>query len=635
MCRIVGWLCIDKSKRVDKHVLRLMRDSMFLGGPDGAGIWLDSSRSIGLAHRRLSILDLTQTGSQPMSSASGRFTVTYNGEIYNFEEIRAELSALGIRFEGRSDTEVLVNAFEVLGVDCVKRFHGMFAFAIWDNIDNKLTLVRDRIGVKPLYYARQEGNFYFSSELKGIMSNPRFVRRIDPKAMELFLKFSYVPSPYCILEDCKKLEPGSWLTIDSDNIIETGRWWAPETSEVTEFNWKDDQAVKAELINRLKISAEYRLVSDVPVGMFFSGGIDSSLLLAIIRKELGRDISTFTIGFDEGEYNEAHHAKRVANYLGSEHHELYLSPNTGIDLIDELPQIWDEPFGDSSAIATHLVSKFAKEKVKVALSADGGDELFCGYPKYWLSINRAANIDRHRLLTSLISLSPDRFLEFAGRSGIGNKFLKIKEIKKSTLPLMNSTFMLSQHVYSNFQIERLLKRSTLSLSEQILNMPTSSGGVSDVKAMLVQDLQTYHSDDIHVKVDRASMANSLEAREPLLDQMVVEFALGMPDRYKIDGTNPDTSKKLLREVLSDYVPQELTQRPKMGFGVPLDHWLNNELEPLVRRVLDPIKLEEEGIFNSQYVMQLLSAFKRNPKREVNKIWNLVVLQRWKEHWIDR
>ncbi len=634
MCRIAGALSLTDKPVQEKDVVA-MRDTMIPGGPDDAGVWLGAQHRIGLGHRRLSILDLSSAGHQPMLSADGRYIICYNGEIYNFRQIRAEFEATGLRFKSDCDTEVLLHVFSVEGLNGLNRFHGMWAFAVWDNQEQILTLARDRIGVKPLYYAVQNGLFLFSSELKGIMAHPQFVRRVDNTALQLFLEYSYVPHPYSILEDAHKLGPGQWLKINTTGRIELGTWWSATHNLVTDFNWSDQAQVELELENRMMRSFERRMVADVPVGVFLSGGIDSSLLLALLRERLGKNIKTFTIGFEEDEFNEAHHAQKVAQALGADHHELYLRPDRGLEIIDRLPQIWDEPFGDNSAIATYLVSEFAVKHVKVALSADGGDELFCGYPKYWLTMQRVAAMRRHSLLCKGISSMPPFLLEAIGRWRTGNKLLKIQDLTRATGgALERNAFAYGQHVYSHYQLERLIGKTQHTNGLPQMSQWECVSAKDPLAKMLAIDLMSYHADDIHVKVDRASMANALEAREPFLDHEIVEFALGMPTAMKLPGGDPTKSKQILRTILYKYVDKKLIERPKMGFGVPLDRWLNHELKSLVDFSLNAKRLELEGLFNSQYVEAIRASFHKNPKQELSKIWNLIVFQMWRAKWLS-
>jgi asparagine synthase (glutamine-hydrolysing) len=632
VCRITGILSFD-GKLVDKHDLILMRDTMIAGGPDDAGLWLDQNHRIGFGHRRLSILDLSSAGHQPMHTPDGRFTICYNGEIYNFRSIRSELEQQGISFKSDCDTEVLLHAFANEGLACLNRLHGMFAIAIWDAHEKVLTLTRDRIGVKPLYYALQGGSFLFGSELKSIMAHPRFERRLSTKALQLFLEYSYVPHPHSILEDAFKLGPGQWLQVNDKGRVEVGTWWSASENLVTDFDWADHVAVERELEARMTRSFERRMVADVPVGVFLSGGIDSSLLLALLKERIGGDIKTFTIGFDESEYNEAHYAKKVAKALGSDHHELYLQPERGLEIIEQLPTIWDEPFGDNSAIATYLVSEFAVKHVKVALSADGGDELFCGYPKYWLTMERVAAMRRHPFVCRTLAASPSILLEGIGRKYSGNKLLKIKDLMSADGSLERNAFVYGQHVFSNYQLERLMAISGHSDWLPQMALWDRFPSADPLAKMMAIDLSSYHTDDIHVKVDRASMANSLEAREPFLDHEIVEFALGIPGSMKLPNHDQAKSKQILRNVLYKHIDKTLIERPKMGFGVPLDHWLNNQLKGLVDNLLRPEKLANDGLFNPAYVAKIRQSFARNPKQELNKIWNLVVFQMWKERWL--
>lgn len=632
MCRIAGVLQLN-SEQIDMNNVAAMRDTMILGGPDSSGIWCDEAKSIAFGHRRLAILDLSSAGHQPMLTNDGRYVVTYNGEIYNFKELRANLEKSGHRFQTETDTEVLLKSFELEGVDCVKKFKGMFAFAIWDNHERKLVLVRDRIGVKPLYYKKTASEFIFGSELKALVKHKNFDKKISTQALQLFLQYSYVPAPYSIFDGCYKLEPGHWLEIDILGNIKVLKWWSISNKIETNVDWNDEIAVKRELKDRLIKSFDLRMVSDVPVGLFLSGGIDSSLLLSLLSEGGDRRLDTFTIGFNEVEYNEAESAKQLATQFKTNHHELYLDAEQSLPIIDSLYDIWDEPFGDTSSISTYLVCNFASKYVKVALSADGGDELFGGYPKYWLSYQRNKKIQKYKNLLKLLTYVPDTVLDKLAKNGMGNKLLKVKDILSfSGDPLLN-TFVYGQHNFTDFQLSKLL------------DTPTSkrfySTKLAEIKAMqsndplfnmLALDLQTYHVDDIHVKVDRASMANSLEAREPFLDQDVVEFAFAMPSKYKIPNFDSKNSKYILRKILGEYVDDEFLNRPKKGFGVPLDKWLQHELKHLIERYLSKDFLRKQGIFCPDYTESIIKAFHRKPKQELNKIWNLISFQLWYEKW---
>ena len=632
MCRIAGAFSINENEIVPDHI-QYMRDTMVNGGPDDAGLWINYTRNIGFGHRRLSIIDLSSAGHQPMHTDCGRYTICYNGEIYNFREIREELERKGVNFRSDCDTEVLLHAFSCYGINCLSRFHGMFAFAIWDEEEATLTLARDRIGVKPLYYSLQNGIFFFGSELKAIMAHPRFDKKLSNRGLELFLEYSYIPHPYTILEDTNKLGPGQWLTVNKHGTIESGTWWSLKDRVVEDFDWDDKTAVEDELEMRLMRSFERRMVADVPVGLFLSGGIDSSLLLALLSRNSGRQLKTFTIGFNESEYNEADHAQKVASAFNSDHHELYLEPDRGLEIIDQLSTVWDEPFGDNSAIATYLVSEFAVQHVKVALSADGGDELFCGYPKYWLTKQRVASIRNYQLLCRMLAYTPSFVLETAGRNFFGNKLLKIKDLMRHFPDIDKNTFIYGQHVFSQFQLEKLHQRDYIGGGLPQGELWDAFPSDDPLTRMMAVDLCSYHVDDIHVKVDRATMHNSLEAREPFLDQEIVEFAFGMPSTYKLPDNDPNKSKNILRKILYKYVDKSIIERPKMGFGVPLDRWLNNELKTMVDALLNPSKLKSQEIFNPTYVSQILLSFKKKPKQELSKVWNLLVFQMWYEKWM--
>jgi asparagine synthase (glutamine-hydrolysing) len=632
MCRFAGLVSLS-SKKIDQYSLELMRDSMISGGPDDAGIWINQDGRVGLSHRRLSIFDLSKSGHQPMQSSNGRYTLCYNGEIYNFREIKKDLQKKGVLFNSDCDTEVLLHSFALLGITCLNQFHGMFSFAIWDSHLQTLTLARDRLGVKPLYYAVQDGLFYFGSELKSIMSHPRFIKKISNIGLELFFKYSYIPHPITILEDCNKLAPGQWLTIDMLGNCKLGTWWSLNNAIKYDFDWSDLSAVENELEERLIRSFEMRMNSDVDVGVFLSGGIDSSLLLALVGKNRKKKINTFTLGYDDAEYNESYYAKRVANALSSNHHEIFLNSRIGLEIIELLPEIWDEPFGDSSAIPTYFLSKFTSKYVKVALSADGGDELFCGYPKYWLTLERINLFKKFPIFFNLINKTPTFLLEVFEHKFIGERLIKIQDLITFGKNLEKNTFIYGQHVFTDSQVKKLLKNSFgnywLPQYDTWDHIPTNDL----LTKMMVFDLNTYHTDNIHVKVDRASMSNSLEAREPFLDQDIVEFALGMPSYYKLPNRNKNQSKNILRKILYKYIDRKLIERPKMGFGVPIDKWIFNDLKYFKSSYLDKELVKKQGILNADYVEDLCRMFAKNPNYEIKKFWNLIVFQMWYKKWM--
>lgn len=635
MCRIAGfWDFNYKGEYSLEEVAISMRDSLAYGGPDDAGVYLEPSYGLALTHRRLSILDLSPAGHQPMEFEN--FVITYNGEVYNFREIRQELEKEGYKFFSNSDTEVILKAFHRWGFEAVHRFRGMFAFALWDKKEKKLILCRDRIGVKPLYYYNKDGLFMFASELKAFHKHPKFQKELSPLALSLFLQYGYITSPYSIFEDTYKLEPGHFLIVDDKGKLLKFAYWKVEDYLKEEKLKGTEEELAKELESILTESFKLRLVSDVPVGLFLSGGLDSSTVCALLQKESTKPLKTFTIGFYEKDYNEAEYARRIANYLSTDHTELYCTPKEAYEIIPNLPEIYDEPFGDSSAIPTYLVSKLAKSQVKVSLSADGGDEQFCGYTQYRIVGGRIKKLNKIPFLSAfafaLNLISPDLALRVYKRfsfmlpkwTNFRDKYIKLRNVLKhrdikSQYDVSNKYFL--EEGLLNLGLSSFLETQTFRLD----NVP-----VDDLTYMMYYDLKTYLPDDILVKVDRATMAVALEGREPLLDHKIIEFTLRLPVEYKYRNGK---SKYLLRKVLYKYVPKEFIERPKMGFGVPVYEWFKTELKKLYLEYLNLEKIKREGIFNSLEVERLLKGYFEEKGINHNKLWLLFVFELWKERWL--
>lgn len=630
MCRIVGY--INKSKKsLSKNVLIEMRDTLIHGGPDDAGVYYDAN--VALGHRRLSILDLSFSAHQPMINEDGNFVIVYNGEVYNFEEIKRELIQKGYKFKSNSDSEVVLKSYIEWKEKCLYKFHGMFAIAIYDRKNNNLFLARDRVGVKPLYFYNDENIFMFSSELKAFHKNPFFYKKLSFKGLNQFLKYSYIPAPYTIFENTYKLKPGTYLNINTKTFeIEEKIYWNPRSFyEMPKLNINYHEAVN-ELERILINSFNLRMVSDVPVGMFLSGGVDSSSLLALLSKN-HRNIKTFTIGFKENEFNEAEYAKEYAKYFNTEHYEYYLSKQDALNVIPLLPDIWDEPFADASQIPTYLVSKFTKEHVTVSLSADGGDELFFGYPKYWLTKNRVKTIEKYKIIFEAMSILNDDILAKLGNSlNIGDKLLKTKKVLKGKYSIFANAFDIGQHIYMDYYqnkmfLEKFYKDITnnFSIFDEIKNN-------SNEERMLLIDFITYLPDDILTKVDRATMAVSLEGREPFLDQNIFEFVARLPFEYKYKY---GTTKRILRDILYKYIPKELVERPKMGFGIPLEQWCKEDinLSKLLKEQLSKERIKKDGIFEYSIIENELNKYFSGKKVSFNKIWTLFIFQMWYDRWM--
>ncbi|HEY3488888.1 MAG TPA: asparagine synthase (glutamine-hydrolyzing) [Candidatus Deferrimicrobiaceae bacterium] len=620
MCGIAGFLA-KGTERPGRELLATMGGTLAHRGPDGSGEWLSPDGRAGLAHRRLAILDLTPAGAQPMTTADGRFAISFNGEVFNYREIRSELKGLGHAFRSDSDTEVMLAAIAEWGLDAaVSRFIGMFAFALWDEQKGTLSLVRDRLGIKPLYLAHAPGLTLFSSELKGIMACPAFSREVDRDALQYFLEFQYVPIPFSIFRDARKVPPGVIVEIGPDGSRAERRYWDLLDHWGVSGAPRREEEYLDELKGLLSSSIRYRMISDVPLGAFLSGGIDSSLVVALMQRESSRPVKTFSIGFDEKGYDESGYARAVANHLGTEHHAKICTASEALSLIRKIPEHYDEPFADSSAIPTMLVSSFTREHVTVSLSGDGGDELFCGYPRYdWVRQGSRA----HRLpapirkpLAALLSRVPSHRVQKAAaslREGDLARFYfhAVAIVGHDLLPdlLAHVADDSGLGYFSTFRDPRLS---------------------NPLDRAMATDIRTYLVDDILTKVDRASMACSLEARVPLLDHRIVEFAARLPLSMKVGAFG---AKHLLRRVLYDLVPRELLERPKMGFGIPVDRWLRNELRPLVEEHLSPERIRKEGFLRPEGVSRLVDEHMSGRTNHMYRIWALLMFSMWRERWL--
>jgi asparagine synthase (glutamine-hydrolysing) len=630
MCGIAGF--IDYRKRFAGEEMRDLARAMACEvehrGPDDSGEWIDAEAGIALGHRRLSIIDLSPLGSQPMVSHSGRFVIAYNGEVYNFPALRRELEADGIPFKGNSDTEVILAAFELWGVEkAVTRFNGMFAFALWDRRERELHLVRDRLGIKPLYYGRIDGSMLFASELKAMRRHPSFKPEIDRDVLALFFRFNYIPEPWSIYKGIRKLPPGTLVTFRVDGGEEGPRpyWSAAEAVErglADPFNGSEDEALE-ELEALLRDSVKMRMISDVPLGALLSGGIDSSLVSSLMQAEASGRIKTFTIGFESADYNEAEDARAVAAHLGTDHTELYVSPGDALAVIPEMPKIYDEPFSDSSQIPTCLVSRLVRKHVTVCLSGDGGDELFGGYNRHvWLErirkgVGRLPRALRAALALGIKALPPrswDAVYRTAGRilpgdhrqRTPGEKLHKLAGI----LPVRGADAM----YYAALSVFVTQKE----LHPGIREFPHK---------MMFLDLIGYLPGDILTKVDRASMAVSLELRVPYLDHRVVEFAWRLPLDFKIKN---GVGKRPLRRLLHRHVPRELVDRPKAGFGAPIVDWLRGPLREWAEELLDEGRLRREGFIEPGPVRKKWRQHLSGRRNWQYHLWDVLMFQAWYE-----
>ena len=613
-------------------------------GPDDAGVWTDSSAGLALAHRRLAILDLTPAGHQPMVSPCGRYVLVYNGEIYNHRDLRRELEREGGAFDwrGHSDTETLLAALRHWGVEgALRRLNGMFAFALWDARERTLYLARDRMGEKPLYYGRSGDAFLFGSELKALVVHPEWQGEVDRNVLASYLRHNYVPAPWSIYRGIFKLPPAHFVTVreGGNQVGEPQCYW--DLGQVADRGVAaadgDPQALADELDTLLRDAVHRRMEADVPLGAFLSGGYDSTTVVALMQAQSERPIKTFSIGFHEKEYNEARHAKVVAEHLGTDHTELYVTPEEAMAVIPQLPNIYDEPFSDSSQIPTFLVSQLARQHVTVALSGDGGDELFCGYNRYVLGYQvwsklRLLPRPLRGMLAGLLNRAPGHVLDALQRklpqrfrvSNLADRLPKLAEV----LAHRDGQSFYRSLVSHAKQPEDLVLGA--NEPDTILNRPDRLPNLPGLREqMMYLDMLTYLPDDILTKVDRASMAVSLEARVPLLDHRVVEFAWRVPTEYKYRNGQ---GKWLLRQVLYRYVPRELMERPKMGFGVPIEHWLRGPLREWAEALLDECRLREEGYFDPAPIRRMWEEHISGKRRWHYYLWDVLMFQAWREKW---
>lgn len=644
MCGIAGFIK-QGSQEAHGALLRRMTDALAHRGPDGAGHWIEPSAGVALGHRRLSVLDLSALGAQPMASRTGRFTIVYNGEIYNFEALRKSLEQFGHGFNGHSDTEVVLAAFEQWGVDAsLSQFVGMFAFAVWDAHEQQLIVGRDRVGKKPLYYGFVAGGFIFGSELRALLQFPGWSPTISRQALTLYLRHNCVPAPWSIYEGIYKLPPAHAMRVSlrsgkPEQFSLTPYWSAVERQAhaiANPFRGSFEEAT-TQTEQLLADATRLRMISDVPLGAFLSGGIDSTVVVSLMQAQSSARVRTFTIGFNESGYNEATHAKAVAAHLGTDHTELYVSPADALAVIPKLPLIYDEPFADSSQIPTYLVSAMARRHVTVALSGDGGDEGFCGYNRYvwWQQIwGRTSRV-------------PSWLLQLTARGMQGISAANWDKLLRLVYPLLPASLKIAtpgdrlhklaavmairdpQELYrqlvSHYSSPEQLVPGAAEPATILSESVRLSSDEDFINRMMLLDTTTYLPDDILVKVDRASMAVSLEARAPLLDHRVLEFAWSLPLRMKLQGRE---GKLVLRNVLYRHVPRELVDRPKSGFGLPLDTWLRTSLRDWAEAMLSPTRLRSEGYFAVEPIQRLLREHMSGSRQWHYHLWDVLMFQSW-------
>lgn len=619
MCGIAGF-CNRKANW--RNEIEKMNQRMFHRGPDAGGSWSNEDETVVFGHRRLSIVDLSENGTQPMTSNSGRFTICYNGEIYNYKSLAKRLleEKKVTAFRGSSDTEVLLEAFENYGIEeTIKQCKGMFAIALYDNETKKLYLLRDRVGEKPLYYGFVDGEFVFSSDIGSIRELENFHNPIEEKVLNLYFVHGYIPAPYSIYKDIYKLEPGCLLELEAPykNIKISTYWSMTETAIYGQshlFAGTETEAAE-ELERLLKASIKEQMVADVPVGAFLSAGIDSSTIVALMQSLSSRKVRSFTIGMEDKEYNEAVIAKEIAAHLGTEHTELYITDKDAKAVIPSLANMFSEPFADSSQIPTYLVSKMTREHVTVSLSGDGGDELFCGYGTY-TSVNRIWN---------KMKTVPYPIRKLCSELIVHNPIVKDK-VHQTKGMLLGAKNPVNLYELSNQEEPLSLEISKNNDTCGYKHSEYKYGSIEDLQHnLMLMDMVMYHPDDILVKVDRAAMAVSLETRVPMLDKDVVEFAWSLPVSYKKQG---EVTKKVLRDVLYKYVPREMMERPKKGFSIPIMKWLKEpELRAWAEALLDRKLIEKQGLLNADVVEKIWKDFIERDIWRI-QIWYILMFQEW-------
>jgi asparagine synthase (glutamine-hydrolysing) len=627
MCGIAGFIQFKGKASIE--TVKAMADAVSHRGPDDSGYELCTSAfaTVGFGFRRLSIIDLSPLGHQPMHFDEAGLTIIFNGEIYNYREIKKELEGFGYRFKSGSDTEVILKSYDKWGAKCVDRFIGMFAFAIYDSKNEKVILFRDRAGVKPLLYYKNNDVILFGSELKSFFVHPAFEKKINYSALSLYFQRGYISAPHTIFENTYKLLPGHLLEIDlkSQRSAEKKYWDVYDCYNQPKLNISYEEA--KEETERLMLSAfQYRMIADVPVGVFLSGGYDSTAVTALLQKNSTQKIKTFTIGFEDARFNEAHHAKNVAEYLGTEHYEHTCTHQDALDIVTELPYIFDEPFGDISAIPTTLVSRMARKHVTVALSADGGDEIFAGYPKFFNAIERINGLNNvpafaQNLAASLIPAGVNDLSVQNKKSKLKAFFANKENIARYDIISQAMTFRETQTLLNR---EVVLAQTPFT---QSLGLNATNDLLAQIQAV---EYKTYLADDILQKVDRATMSISLEGREPFLDQRIIEFVARLPSDFKYRN---GVGKAILKDIVHKHVPKEIMERPKMGFAVPLENWLRNELKPLLLDVMNEGDLKSQGIFKWRSALQIRDNYLRGSQVEFQRLSYLFLFQMWFFKWM--
>jgi len=626
MCGIAGIVRND-GKPVDEKLLSRMNNAIRHRGPDDDGFYVNGS--VGLAMRRLAIIDL-KSGAQPIHNQDRSSWIVFNGEIYNYLELREKLEKLGHTFYTNSDTEAIVHAYDQYGADCPNHLRGMFAFAIWNERTQELFLSRDRVGKKPLLYAHVNGGLIFGSEFSALLLHPDVSRDIQPEALDYYLSFMCIPAPLTAYRAIRKLEPGHWLRWRNGQI-ELQRYWQPDFTKKLDIS---EEEAGERTVEILRDAVRVRLMSEVPLGAFLSGGIDSSAVVALMSRESSEPVKTFSIGFDEEDFSEIHHARRIAEHVGADHHEFIVRPDA-LEVLPTLVEHYGEPYADSSAVPTYYVAKETRKHVTVALNGDGGDESFAGYERYAAmgiteKYRRVPSLLRESLIRRAVDLIPTDATKRSRIKSAQRLLAVVDRPKTSRYMHWMSTFNdeTKQPLYSDSFRQQILNANATGILETWFKR---ANGIGVVDAMLLTDQMTYLPNDLLVKVDIATMAVSLEARSPFLDHHVIEFAASLPQNLKLRGL---TGKYLLKKVLRKLLPSENLDRRKMGFGVPVGHWFRGKMQPFLREVLLSEKALRRGLFKPETVKQLIELHTRAERDYSAQLWTLLMLELWFNRFID-
>ena len=634
MCGISGF--IDWEKKSQLSLLKEMNSTLYHRGPDSGDeeIYEFKNCHVGFGHKRLAIIDISENGKQPMHYK--HLSITYNGEVYNFNEIKNKLQKLGHSFIGNSDTEVIIHAYEEWKEDCLDQFIGMFAFVILNKDEQTIFAARDRAGVKPFYYHFKNELFLFGSELKPFHKHPGFDKKINLQAVSSFMQYGNIPSNQCIFENTHKLLPGHFLKIDLDSKkIESKQYWNVYNAYNRKKIILPFEEAKKETEKIIQSACDYRMVSDVPVGVFLSGGYDSACVTALLQKESSKKLKTFTIGVPDIGLNEAPYAKDVAKHLNTDHTEIYCTEKEAMDLIPDLPYYYDEPFADSSALPTTLVCKLARKEVTVAVSADAGDEIFAGYNRYDYLMRYGKKMEQipsfaRKIAACLMDYIPSNSLPILrNKYNFHNRYEKLKNILKD--PSSERIMLSLSEQFTDTQLKNLLQFEIEKTNTAYTSKELKDEHFSPLSYMMAIDYQTYLVDDILQKVDRAAMTVSLEGREPFLDHRIIEWAATLPNHYKYKNGD---KKHIVKEIVHQYIPKEMMNRPKMGFAIPIASWMTNDLRDYVESFINQKKIESQGIFNWNYVNKIKTDFYNGKKEYDVKMWYLLMFQTWYDRWMS-